>query len=351
VDPLPDPDWYVDNVLAYAEPGVDDVVIGPAARWQMWWGAHWRACGADSPAVLARDQGFVVTTAQLRRFGWADHDLRRAVRRHRWSAPGYGTASPVVVPVGDDAFLAARRRHALEATAASLRRAGRTIGGRSAAILHGLPTLAVPRVPELTVPPPTTLGRHGAAHLYSATLGPNDVTTWFGAPVQTVARTVVDLARHDHRDGLIAADAALQQRLASRAQLNAALRDAAGWPGVRQARRTIAFADALAESPLESLLRLAMHRAGFPRPELQVKVYDPKYDRVYRVDMLLRRQRLIIEADGRGKYTDQELWREKRREGRLRALTGSRVERVTWADVMADWADTEHRLWLACAAS
>jgi hypothetical protein len=349
MDPLPDPDWYLDNVLAFAEPGVDRLPVGPAALWHAWWLAQWRALGAGAPAAaVARDRGFVITTAQLRAFGWAEHDLRREVRRRRWSTPRYGVASPVVPPSEGDAFVAARRMHALQSTAASLFRNGQIIGSRSAATLHGLPTLSIPATPELTVAPPVTLGRRGRAHLYSARLEFGDVETWFGAPVTSVARTIVDLARHDRRDGIMAADAALHERLVTRRALAEQLTQAIGWPGVRQARAVLALARALAESPLESLLRLAMHDAGFPEPELQVPIYDPLHDCVYRVDALLRRERVIIEADGRGKYTDQELWREKRREGRLRALTGNRVERVVWADVMAEWSETERRLRLAC---
>jgi hypothetical protein len=345
---LPDPDWYLDDVLVYAEPGSNTLSRGPAAQWHAWWSEQAARLASSPVTALARGQGFVVRSDQLRTFGWADHDLRREVRRGRWSTPGFGVASPIVVPPGMERFRADRIRHALASTAASLRRDGQIIGGRSAAILHGVPTLVIPAAPELSVATPTTLGRHGSVRTFGATLTMADVTTWYGAPVQTLARTIVDLARRDRREGLIAADAALHERLVSRAALDVALTEAAGWPGIRQARFVIEFAAALAETPLESLLRLKMHDSGFPEPELQVEIYDPKYDCVYRVDMLLRQQRLIIEADGREKYTDSELWREKRREGRLRALTDCRVERVIWSDAMVDWPETAERLWLAC---
>jgi hypothetical protein len=256
----------------------------------------------------------------------------------------------VVVPDGTDSFLALRRRHALAAAAAALRRRGQVVSGRSAAILHGLPTELVPPVSELTVAPPTTLGNRGAAHLYSATLTIEDVTTWFGAPVTTVARTIVDSARHSRRDGLMAADAALREQLVRADELACALDGAAGWPGIRQAREVVSLADPRAESALESVVRLALHDAGFPAPDLQAEFYDPRRDRTYSVDLLLREERLIIEADGRGKYTDDEPWREKRREARLRALTGYQVERILWEDVKpANWPETEQRLRSACS--
>jgi hypothetical protein len=207
----------------------------------------------------------------------------------------------------------------------------------------------VPSLPQLTAAPPTTMGLRSSAHVFSATLRLDDVTTWFGAPMTTAARTVVDQARHDRRNGLIAADAALRAGLAGPNDLARSLGAATGWPGVRQAREIVAFASPQPESALESLVRLALHEAGFPRPELQVEVRDPRSGITYRVDFLLRRQRLIIEADGRGKYSNDQLWKEKRRQARLRALTGCNVESVIWSDVLRDWPETAERLWLACA--
>lgn len=52
----------------------------------------------------------------------------------------------------------------------------------------------------------------------------------------------------------------------------------------------------------------------------------------------------MLEADGRAKYTDDELWREKRRELAL-TRAGYRVVRVTWSDVVDDWPAT--CVWLA----
>ncbi|MGH8860210.1 MAG: endonuclease domain-containing protein, partial [Jatrophihabitantaceae bacterium] len=101
----------------------------------------------------------------------------------------------------------------------------------------------------------------------------------------------------------------------------------------RQARDVLALATPFAESPLESLVRLALHDAGFPRPVLQAQIAD------YRVDFLWPEQRLILEADRREKYTGDELWREKRREQRLRRL-GYRIARVTWSDVRHNWPQT-----------
>jgi very-short-patch-repair endonuclease len=284
---------------------------------------------------LAARQGFVVTTRQLAALGWQPHDVRREIRRGRWSRPARGILSPVVVD-GDD-HAARRRRHALASTAGALCRPDHVISAGSAAIVHGLPTLAVPRRPVLTTAGTDAPGRRDGVEVRGATLDAAAIEAWFGASVTTVARTLVDQGRHSRRDALMAADAALREQLVTQHAIAVELIGAAGWPGVCNARDVLALASPLAESALESITRLALHDDRFPPPQLQVEIGG------YRVDFCWRDRRLILEADGREKYTDDELWREKRRETRLRAL-GYRVERVLWSDVTRDWPETSRRL-------
>jgi hypothetical protein len=325
----PDPQWYAEHVLAYAQPGgVLDVATSlPVASWQAWWRERWTECGTDATGRAARGQGFVLTSAQLAELGWQRHDLRREVRRGRWSVPARGYASPVM-PRGGDVYEARRRQHALTAAATARAHHDHVVGGRSAALLHGLPTLHVPRQPERTQRE-ATIGRRARSHVFAASVRPEEISDWCGVPVLNVARTLVDLGRHDRRDAIMAADAALREHLVSVTAIDAALAVATGWPGVRQARDVLALASALAESPLESLARLALHDDGFPEPELQVVIADPERSRSYRVDMVLPRQRLVIELDGLAKYDRAETRREKVRETRLRAL-GYQVERLLW---------------------
>ena len=339
---LPDPDWYLVHVLVHAEPGRGAAITsGPAATWRAWWARQ--AGERDSPALAAaRRQGFVLTSAQTAALGISRSAARTAVRRGRWSVPARGVYAPLRVESdGASVWTLARRRHALAATAAALQHRRHVVSGRSSATLYGLPTLRVPAETELTARHLAWSVRRHATHTFEASLPEDAVTTWFGAGLTTVERTVIDLARHDRRDGIMAADAALRERLATRASLVAELAAATGWPGVRTAREILALASPLAQSPLESLLRLALRDDGFPLPQLQAEIDG------YRVDLLLAEQRLIIEADGREKYVADELWREKKRETRLRAA-GYRVERVLWSDVVDDWPRTRLRLRAAC---
>jgi hypothetical protein len=289
----------------------------------------------------------VLTAQQLRWAGITRAVARRHVMARRWIVPLRGTVAPVAQAelAADGQWLAARRSHALQCSAAAVLNRRHVVAGRSGAILLGLPTMQVPARASFVVPHNHPVQRAGACRSH---LRPSEVTTWFGIPCTSAARTVVDVARSDRSDGLMAADAALHERLVTRAQLQSALADAEGRPGVRQARGVLALASAKAESPLESLTRLALHDDGLPPPQLQVGIFAPGRSRPYRVDMLWRAERVIVEVDGRSKYTGDELWREKRREDALRDL-GYRVVRVTWSDLIHEWPATSARIRSALA--
>jgi hypothetical protein len=337
-----DDDWFFDHVLAYEDPDLPPgAARGASGEWAEWWRRRWLDCTGDPVAERARQQGFVVTVAQLRAFGIAPHDIRRQVRRGRWWQPVRGTVSPVV-PDGCGLMLA-RRRHALVGAAACLRRPGSVVAGSTAATLHGLPSFEVPAAGELITRVPRTSGRRPQALVRKAEVRDDDVTMWFGIPVLTVARTVVEQSRRDRRDGLMAADAALHERLATRAQLAAAAAQVVGRRGGRRATEIVSLGSALAESPLESLVRLALHDDGFPEPALQVVIRDDVRGKTYRVDMLFEEQNVVLEADGLSKYTAADRRLEKLREARLEAL-GFVVRRVVWEDVVRYWPQTRDRL-------
>lgn len=290
----------------------------------------------------------MLTRAQARACGISEAGIRRWLRRGIWWTPRRGVLAVVAVPpppAGDDAarWLARRRRIALSCAAAALARPGRVVSGNSAAVLQALPVFVDPDRPQLTAGPVSTPGTRDALLVRPATLASDEVTEWFGVGVTTRPRTLVDLARHSRRDGLIAADAALHEGLVTRSGIDAALARARGWPGVRRARSVLALASPSAESPLESLTRLALSDWQVPPPQLQALIYEPMSGCTYRVDMLWPEQRVILEIDGRVKYTADELWREKRRQERLERL-GYRVLRVMWSDLARDWPETLRRI-------
>jgi hypothetical protein len=161
-----------------------------------------------------------------------------------------------------------------------------------------------------------------------------------GAPVTTVARTAVDLARKGPQlSAVVVLDSALRHEV-PREELEEVLRVSKGWPGSRSATEMVAFADGRAESALESVGRWRMAQLGLPKPELQIPLHDADGLIGY-PDFLFEEQRVIGEADGLLKYRRDDpyappeprerdaLAREKQREDRFRD-SGYEVFRFTW---------------------
>jgi hypothetical protein len=121
------------------------------------------------------------------------------------------------------------------------------------------------------------------------------------------------------------------------------------WADVGKARRAVAFLDARAESPFESMSRATMHEHGVPTPELQ-KVLTGASGIGYRVDFYWEAGRLIGEADGRQKYRDDDrrraeeiVWAEKQREDDLREA-GYDFVRWTYRQMFREAALTAARI-------
>jgi hypothetical protein len=164
--------------------------------------------------------------------------------------------------------------------------------------------------------------------VHHARLDPDHVTVWNGIPITTPARTVMDLARRrQFRAGVVTADAALRAHRCTREEMQAVANACRGWPGLTRARNVAAFADERADSPLESISRVAFHDYGLPRPILQAVIGG--YERA---DFLWEAFRVIGEADGLGKYTGPEVLRhEKLREEDFARMRFT-VFRWTWAE-------------------
>jgi hypothetical protein len=148
----------------------------------------------------------------------------------------------------------------------------------------------------------------------------------------TAARTVVDLARTlPFRAGVIAADSALHQRLATKDELLSVLGLCSQWRGASVAADVIAFADARSESPLESIARVVFRDGGLPPPKLQALLGTA--EDVARVDFFWDKYRTIVEVDGAIKYADPtRAIAQLERDSWLRSL-GYEVVHVTWEEI------------------
>jgi hypothetical protein len=180
----------------------------------------------------------------------------------------------------------------------------------------------------------------GVKH-HAAELPEHHVVRREGEPdITTLARTAVDVARETTRFecALAVCDSALRAGLPV-ADLHEVLDKCRSWPGARMACGAVPAADGRAANPGESWSRAVLIRDGVAPLDLQVPVFDDD-GLVGYADFGW--DGVLGEFDGRGKYgigaqTDPEeaariVWREKRREDRLRAQ-GYEVVRWTYADL------------------
>jgi hypothetical protein len=279
----------------------------------------------------------IVTTGQLRAAGKSVRQIRGMLDRGelvRLSTGIYATADLAeLVPRLDIGALLLSAGAAAAALGPSA-----VVSHETAALLHGLSLLGPP--PEvLTITRPPGVGSRSAragVRLHCAALPAEHVGGRLAVPVTTVPRTVIDLARMlDIRAGLVVADSALRQKLTSKKELAAVIAACPRWRGVRTATQVAEFADGRAESPLESLARLAFHDCGLPPPELQV-VVTAAGEFIARVDFMWKQFRTVAEADGAAKYEDKSRASyEFRRDAKLRDA-GLEVVHFTWKDITSD---------------
>ena len=164
---------------------------------------------------------------------------------------------------------------------------------------------------------------------HSRTVPDEDVVLLHGIPVTAVERTWLDLASMMPRgpvgpvviagDALvnrpwIEAEGARGEPITSIEALQAALRRAGRFKGVRVARAALDLVRVGADSPPETELRLALVDAGLPEPELQASG-DPE-DRFAPVaDLGYRAWKLTLQYDGAYHRSREQQARDARRDG------------------------------------
>lgn len=204
---------------------------------------------------------------------------------------------------------------------------------QSAAILHGLDLLERPPESLVTLTRPPRVGGSRASRndlkTYTGVLLPGHVTKHYGLPVTSVARTVADLARTSpFMNAVVVADSALHARKTTQAELASVLTACPGWPGIRRARRVVAFSDHRSESVLESCARVTFADHGLPPPELQVDIGDEGF--IGRVDFCWLEHLTIAEADGMLKYADPGRAAAQLERDQLLREAGYKVVHFTW---------------------
>jgi len=242
--------------------------------------------------------------------------------RHRMLYPG------VYAPKTDEVTAVVR------AQAAWLwsRRRG-VVAGRSAAALHGAKWVDAAMPAELIGD-----NRHRPAGVATGAdaIADDEVVVIGGIPATSPTRTVLDIGcRRPFDQAVTEMDAVLRATRVPVRDVAALIERYAGRRGIRAARHSLKAADGGAESPRETWLRLLLIRAGFPRPQTQIRVPDDFGGVVWRVDMGWAELKIAVEYDGGHHWASRRvLIADMRRAERLREL-GWIVIRVTVEDTEA----------------
>ncbi len=125
-------------------------------------------------------------------------------------------------------------------------------------------------------------------------------------------------------------DMALHSRITDKDRLERWVVDHRGYHGIRSLRNALDLADAAAESPMETRLRLLLVKHGLPRPRVQVSLYDGAGMFLARTDLYYPHSRLAIEYDGMNHRS--RLAADNRRQNRL-LEAGYRLLRFTASDI------------------
>lgn len=297
--------------------------------------------------ALADTRLGVFTSQEALAVGYRVEDVRAELGSRRWVRLRKG----VYIAADDVATADPRHRHLVDCLAVLLcLGSGPVLSHASAARLHGL---IVPRSEPLEVRVTAVdQWRRGRGYRVArAALPEDDVLPWLAFRTTSVARTMVDCAREwSLTDSVIAFDAALHALTVDRGELHRAVLAGTHRVGIADAARALGLADGRAESPLETRGRLALLAAGLPRPELQVEIHDDD-GFIGRVDAWYADAAVAVEFDGRVKYLDprdgaasgEVLWKEKRREDRMRD-TGVRFVRVGNDDLGPEWTRKASRI-------
>lgn len=227
------------------------------------------------------DQPFIGSEAVAAR-ALTRHALRRGfVALHQDVYVAKGTAiSPIVRAKAS--WLRSRRRGIL--------------AGFSASALHGARWIDAARPATII---DSNRRRTRGIRVWADRIEDDEICVIEGMRVTTPARTALDLAcRYPVDTAIVAVDALARATHLKMSDVELLVDRYRGRHGIRNARVALDLVDAGAESPQETRLRLLLIRAGFPRPQTQIPVYNEFGVLVAELDMGWEEIKVAAEYEG-----------------------------------------------------
>ena len=196
-----------------------------------------------------------------------------------------------------------------------------------------VPLVADDGLIHLTVPPGARVRSRADRRIHCSEVPAAETRALRGRTLTSPSRTWLDLAGGVPPAALLAVTDQMLARGFPSDEFPRILARAAGRRGVAAARRILPFADPLAGSPMESVLRWLILDAGLPRPVLQYVVRDGHGRFLGQVDLAWPEQRVIVEFDG-DLHRDRRVFvNDVRRQNGI-VLGGWQILRFTSADVL-----------------
>jgi putative AbiEi antitoxin of type IV toxin-antitoxin system len=278
---------------------------------------------------VAEDE--VVTLQQALAAGLSRQDVRRNVDAGRWQRVGrtvYRTNSTN----GDAATI---RLAYIRATLLSLGHDAVAVYD-TAAELHGIAGLSSDTIVHVGVPGRAARKRADERVRVHQLILPNrSITAVSGiavtTPLWTAAQTICRVGRYAAVSVL---DSALNKGLVTPDEFESIPGLIVGCRGARAARAFALEADARAQSPLETRMRLRCVDGDVPPDDLQHPIRDADGFVQAVADAAWPAARVAAEADGREPHaTPEALYQDRRRQNRM-MIAGWTVLRFTWADTL-----------------
>lgn len=273
--------------------------------------------------------------------GYTDRDITKMVRSGLWHRIRHGAY------VGARAWneLSNAEQHALLARAVLRQaRAEMVLSHISALPEYGAPLWGLPTdVVHVTRRDRRAGRKESGVQQHQGILVPDDVAVRRGVEVTSATRTAIDITTvADTERSLVVVNHLLHEKHTTLEEVRDRYSSMERHPFTLHTDLVLRLADPRIESVGESRTFFLCWSQGLPVPEPQFIVPEQGAGEVFRLDFAWPQHGVWLEFDGKEKYVKylregetvaDAVLREKRREDRVRELTGWRCIRITWADL------------------